>query len=288
VVRAIDLIDEAASRIRMEIDSMPEEMDRLDRRIIQLKIEREALKKESDEASRRRLSDLEMETARRAGDLARMSELQYGRMPELERRLAEAERAEQKETTLVILLDEVEKAHPDVFNVLLQVLDDGRLTDGQGRNVDFRNTVIVMTSNLGSDMIQRLAGEDRYAEMKEAVMEIVGQHFRPEFIDRVDDVVVFHPLERGQIRRIARLQVDILAKRLENRGMQLEVTDEALDLLGNIGFDPVYGARPLKRVIQQRLGNPLAQDVLAGTFGPGDTIHAESEIGELVFGATRD
>jgi ATP-dependent Clp protease ATP-binding subunit ClpB len=489
--KAIDLIDEAASRIRMEIDSKPESMDRLERRIIQLKIEREALKKESDEASRRRLSDLEtelsalereysdleevwksekaalqgttqvkeeierlkleMETARRASDLARMSELQYGRMPELERRLGQAERAEQQETTLVrdsvteeeiaevvskwtgipvskmlegerekllhmeealrqrvvgqneavtvvsnairrsraglsdpnrpngsflflgptgvgktelckalasflfdteeamvridmsefmekhsvarligappgyvgyeeggylteavrrkpysvILLDEVEKAHPDVFNVLLQVLDDGRLTDGQGRTVDFRNTVIVMTSNLGSQMIQEMAGdaqeragaaagrtpkavEDRYAEMKEAIMEIVGQHFRPEFINRVDDVVVFHPLERSQIRRIARLQVDILAKRLENRGMQLEVTDEALDLLGNIGFDPVYGARPLKRVIQQRLENPLAQDILAGTFGPGDTIHAESENGVLVFSVTRD
>jgi ATP-dependent Clp protease ATP-binding subunit ClpB len=188
----------------------------------------------------------------------------------------------------VILLDEVEKAHPDVFNVLLQVLDDGRLTDGQGRTVDFRNAVIVMTSNLGSDVIQRMAGEDRYAEMKEAVMEIVGQHFRPEFINRVDDVVVFHPLGRSQIRRIARLQVDILTKRLENQGLELTVTDEALDLLGNIGFDPVYGARPLKRVIQQRLENPLARDILAGKFAPGDTIHAEAESGELLFTATRD
>jgi ATP-dependent Clp protease ATP-binding subunit ClpB len=471
--KAIDLIDEAASRIRMEIDSMPEEMDRLDRRIVQLKIEREALRKESDEASKKRLSDLdtdlaalereyadleevwksekaallgasqvreeieraklEMETARRAGDLARMSELQYGRIPELERRLADAEQAEIQEATLlrdkvtdeevaevvskwtgipvskmlegerekllhleeelgkrvvgqeeairavsnairrsragladpnrpngsflflgatgvgktelckalaaflfdteeaiirldmsefmekhsvarmigappgyvgydeggylteavrrrpysVLLLDEVEKAHPDVFNVLLQVLDDGRLTDGQGRTVDFRNTVIAMTSNLGSDVIQRMAGEERYDEMKQAVMEIVGQHFRPEFINRVDDTVVFHPLQRKQIRRIARLQVDILARRLTAQEMALEITDEALDLLGNIGFDPIYGARPLKRVIQQRLENPLAQQILAGSFAPGDTIHAEPEKGELIFTATR-
>ena len=471
--KAIDLIDEAASRIRMEIDSMPEEMDRLDRRIIQLKIEREALKKESDEASKRRRLDLEtelaalereyvdlkdvwtaekaalqgasqireeierlkleMETARRAGDLARMSELQYGRLPELDRRLTEAERAEQQEATLlrdkvteeevaevvskwtgipvakmlegerekllhleqelgqrvvgqeealravsnairraragladpnrpngsflflgptgvgktelckalaaflfdteeamirldmsefmekhsvarmigappgyvgydeggylteavrrrpysVLLLDEVEKAHPDVFNVLLQVLDDGRLTDGQGRTVDFRNTVIAMTSNLGSDVIQRMAEEARYDEMKRAVMEIVGQHFRPEFINRVDDTVVFHPLQRKQIRRIARLQVDILTRRLEGQGMNLQITDEALDLLGNVGFDPVYGARPLKRVIQQRLENPLAQEILAGHFAPGDTIHAAAERGEMIFMATR-
>ena len=471
--KAIDLIDEAASRIRMEIDSMPEEMDRLDRRIIQLKIEREALKKESDEASKRRRLDLEtelaalereyvdlkdvwtaekaalqgasqireeierlkleMETARRAGDLARMSELQYGRLPELDRRLTEAERAEQQEATLlrdkvteeevaevvskwtgipvakmlegerekllhleqelgqrvvgqeealravsnairraragladpnrpngsflflgptgvgktelckalaaflfdteeamirldmsefmekhsvarmigappgyvgydeggylteavrrrpysVLLLDEVEKAHPDVFNVLLQVLDDGRLTDGQGRTVDFRNTVIAMTSNLGSDVIQRMAEEARYDEMKRAVMEIVGQHFRPEFINRVDDTIVFHPLQRKQIRRIARLQVDILTRRLEGQGMNLQITDEALDLLGNVGFDPVYGARPLKRVIQQRLENPLAQEILAGHFAPGDTIHAAAERGEMIFMATR-
>jgi ATP-dependent Clp protease ATP-binding subunit ClpB len=448
-------------------------MDRLDRRIIQLKIEREALKKESDEASKRRLSDLEtelgtlvreysdleevwksekaalqgaaqvkeqiervkleMEAARRAGDLGRMSELQYGRLPELERHLAEAEWVEQQEATLlrdkvteeevaevvskwtgipvskmlegerekllhleeelgkrvvgqeeairavsnairrsragladpnrpngsflflgptgvgktelckalaaflfdteeamirldmsefmekhsvarmigappgyvgydeggylteavrrrpyaVLLLDEVEKAHPDVFNILLQVLDDGRLTDGQGRTVDFRNTVIAMTSNLGSDVIQQRAGEERYEEMKAAVMEIVGQHFRPEFINRVDDTVVFHPLQREQIRRIAQLQVDILARRLEAQEIQLELTDEALDLLGNVGFDPVYGARPLKRVIQQRLENPLAQEILAGRFASGDTVHAEAEKGELIFTATR-
>jgi len=188
----------------------------------------------------------------------------------------------------VLLLDEVEKAHPDVFNVLLQVLDDGRLTDGQGHTVDFRNTVVIaMTSNLGSDVIQQKAGEERYDEMKEAVMEIVGQHFRPEFINRVDDTVVFHPLQRKQIRRIARLQVDILARRLEAQGVQLELTDEALDLLGNVGFDPVYGARPLKRAIQQRLENPLAQEILAGRFASGDTIHAEAEKGELIFTATR-
>jgi ATP-dependent Clp protease ATP-binding subunit ClpB len=187
----------------------------------------------------------------------------------------------------VLLLDEVEKAHPDVFNILLQVLDDGRLTDGQGRTVDFRNTVIAMTSNLGSDVIQRMAGEERYDEMKQAVMEIVGQHFRPEFINRVDDTVVFHPLHRKEIRRIARLQVDILARRLEALGMRLELTDEALELLGNIGFDSVYGARPLKRVIQQRLENPLAQQILAGRFSAGDTVHAEAEQGELIFSATR-
>jgi len=461
--KAIDLIDEAASQIRMEIDSMPEEMDRLDRRLIQLKIEREALKKEKDEASKRRLADLEqeierlerefsdleevwkaekaavqgaahikeeldrmrieLETARRAGDLARMSEIQYGRIPELEKQLASAAQAEQqpaprllrnrvteeeiadivskwtgipvskmlegeKEKLLhmeeglhrrvvgqdeairavsnairrsraglsdpnrpygsflflgptgvgktelckalaeflfdteeamvridmsefmekhsvarmigappgyvgyeeggylteavrrkpysVILLDEVEKAHPDVFNVLLQVLDDGRLTDGQGRTVDFRNTVVVMTSNLGSQVIQERAGEERYAEMKAAVMEIVGQYFRPEFINRVDEVVVFHPLARDQIRRIADIQIGFLRRRLAEREIQLEVSEAALDRLGEAGFDPVYGARPLKRAIRQELENPLAQAILAGRFGPGDTIEVES------------
>ncbi len=461
--KAIDLIDEAASQIRMEIDSMPEEMDRLDRRLIQLKIEREALKKEKDEASKRRLADLEqeierlgrefsdleevwkaekaalqgaahikeeldririeLETARRAGDLARMSEIQYGRIPELEKRLAVASQAEQqtaprllrnrvgeeeiaeivskwtgipvskmlegeKEKLLnmeeglhrrvvgqdeavravadairrsraglsdpnrpygsflflgptgvgktelckalaeflfdtedamvridmsefmekhsvarmigappgyvgyeeggylteavrrkpysVILMDEVEKAHPDVFNVLLQVLDDGRLTDGQGRTVDFRNTVVVMTSNLGSQIIQEKAGEGRYAEMKAAVMEIVGQYFRPEFINRVDEVVVFHPLAREQIRRIADFQIDFLRRRLAEREIRLEVSEAALDRLAEAGFDPVYGARPLKRVIRQELENPLAQAILAGRFGPGDTVEVEA------------
>ena len=467
--KAIDLIDEAGSQIRMEIDSLPEEMDRMDRRLVQLKIEREALKKESDEASKKRLAALEaeiaelerefadledvwkaekaavqgtthikealeqarleFETARRAGDLQRMSELQYGRIPELERQLASASQAEQKETHLlrnkvsdeevagivskwtgipvskmlegekekllrmeqeiarrvvgqteavaavsnairrsragladpnrpngsflflgptgvgktelckalaqflfdteeamvridmsefmekhsvarligappgyvgyeeggylteavrrrpysVILMDEVEKAHPDVFNVLLQVLDDGRLTDGQGRTVDFRNTVIVMTSNLGSDLIQTLSGEERYEQMKAAVMEVVGQHFRPEFINRVDEAVVFHPLGREQIRAITEIQIGYLHKRLAERDMGLEVSRGALDRLGEAGFDPVYGARPLKRAIQQQLENPLAQEILAGVFGPGDVIHVNLSGDELTF-----
>ncbi|WP_405242946.1 ATP-dependent chaperone ClpB [Lentisalinibacter salinarum] len=468
--KAIDLVDEAASRIRIEIDSKPEAMDRLERRIIQLKIEREALKKESDEASRRRLDDLEeqltdlekqysdleevwksekaamqgtthlkeelerarleLETARRAGDLTRMSELQYGRIPELERQLESAADSEQtakptlvrnkvteeevaevvskwtgipvskmlegeKEKLLqmeealrtrvvgqdeavvsvsnairrsraglsdprrpigsflflgptgvgkteltkalaeflfdtdeamvrldmsefmekhsvarmigappgyvgyeeggylteavrrrpysVILLDEVEKAHPDVFNILLQVLDDGRLTDGHGRTVDFRNTVIVMTSNLGSQRIQELAGEENYAKMKGEVMEVVSQHFRPEFINRVDDVVVFHPLGREHIRRIVDIQLGYLHARLADRDMELELTDAARDQLAEAGFDPVYGARPLKRAIQQRIENPLAQRILAGEFAPGDTILADVSGDEIVF-----
>ncbi|HET6628842.1 MAG TPA: AAA family ATPase, partial [Woeseiaceae bacterium] len=456
--KAIDLIDEAAARIRIEIDSKPESMDRLQRRIIQLKIEREALNKESDEASRKRLADLEeqledlekqysdleeiwkaekaamqgathikeelerarveLETAHRAGDLARMSELQYGRIPELEKQLQTAMQAESRETTLVrnnvteeevaeivskwtgipvskmlegekekllqmeetieqrvvgqdeavtvvanairrsraglsdpkrpigsflflgptgvgkteltkalanflfdtddamvrldmsefmekhsvarligappgyvgyeeggylteavrrrpysvILLDEVEKAHPDVFNVLLQVLDDGRLTDGQGRTVDFRNTVIVMTSNLGSQVIQELAGEQNYEAMKAAVMDIVSQHFRPEFINRVDDLVVFRPLGREHIRRIVDIQLGYLHQRLADRDMQLVLTEAARDRLAEAGFDPVYGARPLKRAIQQQVENPLAQEILKGRFQPGDTI----------------
>jgi ATP-dependent Clp protease ATP-binding subunit ClpB len=213
----------------------------------------------------------------------------------------------------------VEKAHPDVFNVLLQVLDDGRLTDGQGRTVDFRNTVIVMTSNLGSQMIQEMAGEaqgrasvaegrtpgatdaqgrasvaggrtpgateEYYAAMKSAVMEVVGQHFRPEFINRVDDVVVFHPLGREQIRSIASLQVDILRSRLRERDIHLELSDAALDHLGEAGFDPVYGARPLKRSIQNQLENPLAQEILAGRFGPGDLIQVDEDQDRLVFTA---
>ena len=467
--KAIDLIDEAASRIRMEIDSKPEAMDRLERRLIQLKIERVALKKETDEASKKRLdnlqteidkldrdySDLEeiwkaeklslqgaahikedlerarmdLETARRASDLARMSELQYGRIPELEKQLAKASQAETQDLQLlrnkvteeeiaevvskwtgipvtkmlegerdkllrmedelrkrvigqeeavkvvsnairrsraglsdpnrpngsflflgptgvgktelcktlaaflfdtdeamvridmsefmekhsvarligappgyvgyeeggylteavrrrpysVILLDEVEKAHPDVFNVLLQVLDDGRLTDGQGRTVDFRNTVIVMTSNLGSQMIQEMAGEQNYEKMKAAVMEVVGGHFRPEFINRVDDVVVFHPLGREQIRAISTIQIAYLRKRLQDRDMDIELTDAALDRLGEAGFDPVYGARPLKRAIQQQLENPLAQEILAGRFAPGDAIRVEVQGDHLGF-----
>ncbi len=467
--KAIDLIDEAASKIRIEIDSKPEEMDRLERRIIQLKIEREALKKESDDASKKRLGDLqgqletfekefsdleevwksekaamqgtthikeelertrlEMETARRANDLTRMSELQYGKIPELENQLEDALKAEVSETTLlrnnvtdeevaeivskwtgipvskmlegekdkllqmeeivrervvgqdealtvvanairrsraglsdpkrpigsflflgptgvgkteltkalanfmfdtdeamvrldmsefmekhsvsrligappgyvgydqggylteavrrrpysVILLDEVEKAHPDVFNVLLQVLDDGRLTDGHGRTVDFRNCVIVMTSNLGSQRIQELAGEDNYEAMKSSVMEVVSQHFRPEFINRIDDVVVFHPLGREHIRKIVDIQLGYLHGRLAEREMTIVLTDAARDRLAEAGFDPVYGARPLKRAIQQQVENPLAQEILQGRFKPGDTIEVGIDADHLEF-----
>jgi len=183
----------------------------------------------------------------------------------------------------VILMDEVEKAHPDVFNVLLQVLDDGRLTDGQGRTVDYRNTVIVMTSNLGSDIIQQKAGEEHYAEMKEAVMDVVRVSFRPEFINRLDEIVVFHPLLREQIRAIARIQIRYLQQRLADREMSLVVSDAALDHLGEAGFDPVYGARPLKRAIRVQLENPLAQEILAGRFGPGDAIDVELGDGRLDF-----
>ena len=183
----------------------------------------------------------------------------------------------------VILLDEVEKAHPDVFNILLQVLDDGRLTDGHGRTVDFRNTVIVMTSNLGSDRIQELAGDENYAAMKRAVMEVVTHTFRPEFINRIDEVVVFHPLLREQIRTISKIQIGYLEQRLAERDITLKVTDKALDLLGEAGFDPVYGARPLKRAIQQALENELAQDILAGKISGGDTVTADAEGGRIVF-----
>ena len=472
--KAIDLVDEAASRIRMEIDSKPETMDKLDRKLIQLKIEREAMNKETDAASKKRLADLEqdidklereykdmeevwsaekaalqgtqhikeeldrarieLETARRAGDLARMSELQYGRIPELEKQLDMAAQAEMQETKLlrnkvsdeeiaevvskwtgipvskmlegerdkllrmeeglhqrvvgqdeavhavadairrsraglsdpnrpngsflflgptgvgkteltkalaqflfdtedamvridmsefmekhsvarligappgyvgyeeggylteavrrkpysVILLDEVEKAHPDVFNVLLQVLDDGRLTDGQGRTVDFRNSVIVMTSNIGSQQIQELAGEENYSAMKSAVMESVIQHFRPEFINRIDEVVVFHPLQSAQIRAIANIQIDYLRKRLKDRNLGLNISEAALDKLGEAGFDPVYGARPLKRAIQQQLENSLAQDILSGKFLPGDVIEVDVDGDKFTFRKGRD
>lgn len=457
--KAIDLIDESASRIRMEIDSKPEVMDKLERRLIQLKIEREAMKKDEDEASKKRLekihddiseierefADLEetwkaeksavqgsahikseleqarldLETASRSGNLEKMSQLQYGLIPDLEGQLAAADDAEVLEMKLlrnkvteeeiaevvskwtgvpvskmlegerdkllrmedalhervigqdeavvavanavrrsraglsdpgrpngsflflgptgvgktelckslatflfdsdeamvridmsefmekhsvarlvgappgyvgyeeggylteavrrrpysVLLLDEVEKAHPDVFNILLQVLDDGRLTDGQGRTVDFRNTVIVMTSNLGSDIIQELSGEDNYEAMKSAVMGVVGTHFRPEFINRVDEVVVFHPLERSQIRGIADIQLSLLQARLADRELGLELDEDVMETICDAGFDPVYGARPLKRAIQQLLENPLAQEVLAGNYHPGHTIH---------------
>ncbi|MFN7518979.1 MAG: AAA family ATPase [Lysobacteraceae bacterium] len=469
--KAIDLMDEAASRIRMEIDSKPEEMDRKERRLIQLKIQREALKKEKDEESKQRLADLEaeiaklerefndleevwkaekaivsgttkvkeqiehlkqeLEAAHRRQDLARASEIQYGALPKLEKQLADAQAAETKGFTLlqdkvtaeeiaevvsrwtgipvskmlegerekllkmddvlanrvvgqreavravsdairrsraglsdpnrpngsflflgptgvgktelckalasflfdteeamvridmsefmekhsvarligappgyvgyeeggylteavrrrpysVILLDEVEKAHPDVFNVLLQVLDDGRLTDGQGRTVDFRNTVIVMTSNLGSQHIQELSGEGdaAYIQMKAAVLGVVQSHFRPEFINRLDEIVVFHPLGKEQIREIARIQTAYLAKRLGERQMKFSIDDKALELLGNVGFDPVYGARPLKRAIQQQIENPLAQKILGGEFVAGDTVQVANEGGTLTF-----
>jgi ATP-dependent Clp protease ATP-binding subunit ClpB len=183
----------------------------------------------------------------------------------------------------VILLDEIEKAHPDVFNILLQVLDDGRLTDGQGRTVDFKNTVIVMTSNLGSTYIQDLAGEENYQVMKAQVMAVVAGHFRPEFLNRIDEVVVFHPLAAAQIRAIAKIQLSYLQKRLQDKDMQLEISDAALDKLGEAGFDSVYGARPLKRAIQQQLENPLAQDILAGRFIAGSTIHVDVEQNRLSF-----
>ena len=467
--KAIDLVDEAASQIRMEMDSKPEALDRLERRLIQLKIEREALKKETDAASKKRLEELsgvisgvereyadleevwntekaalhgsqkikskleqariDLENARRAGDLGKMSELQYGQIPELERQLDMASQAEMMEMKLlrnrvtdeeiaeivskwtgipvskmlegerdklmrmeealhdrvigqdeaveavanavrrsraglsdpnrpngsflflgptgvgktelckslasflfdteeamvridmsefmekhsvarligappgyvgyeeggylteavrrrpysVLLLDEVEKAHPDVFNILLQVLEDGRLTDGQGRTVDFRNTVIVMTSNLGSDIIQQKAGEENYEAMKSSVMEVVGTHFRPEFINRVDEVVVFHPLAQNQIQGIARIQIDALAKRLKDQDMRLELDETAMELLAEVGYDPVYGARPLKRAIQRMIENPLAQKLLRGDFMPGDTIMASVQDHQLVF-----
>lgn len=467
--KAIDLIDEAASRIRMEIDSKPEEMDRLERRLIQLKIEREAMKKDDDPASRQRLekiesdieviekdyadleeiwkaekaslqgsaqikSDLEqarldLEAARRSSNLEKMSELQYGLIPNLEAQLNAADQVEHAEKQLlrnkvgdeeiaevvskwtgipvskmlegerdkllrmeealharvigqqeavlavsnavrrsraglsdpnrpngsflflgptgvgktelckalasflfdsddamvridmsefmekhsvarlvgappgyvgyeeggylteavrrrpysVLLLDEVEKAHPDVFNILLQVLDDGRLTDGQGRTVDFRNTVVVMTSNLGSDLIQNMAGEENYEAMKAAVMNVVGGHFRPEFINRVDEVVVFHPLGQEQIRGIAEIQLGLLSQRLAERELSLQLDDQVLNTLCDAGFDPVYGARPLKRAIQQLLENPLAQEVLAGRYQAGQTIHVEQGEGGFIF-----
>jgi ATP-dependent Clp protease ATP-binding subunit ClpB len=183
----------------------------------------------------------------------------------------------------VILLDEVEKAHPDVFNVLLQVLDDGRLTDGQGRTVDFRNTVIIMTSNLGSHLIQEMSGEANYERMKAAVMEVVGTHFRPEFINRIDETVVFHPLDQAEIRKIADIQLNNLRQRLAARDLGIQITDAALDLLAEAGFDPVYGARPLKRAIQQQVENPLAQQILGGKFMPGDTIAVGVKEGRLTF-----
>ncbi|GGK83369.1 ATP-dependent chaperone ClpB [Amphritea balenae] len=469
--KAIDLIDEAGSRIRMEIDSKPENMDRLERRLIQLKMEGEALKKEKDPAAIKRLQELEahisevekeysdleeiwkaekvalqgsqqvkenldqarteLDQATRSGDLSKMSELQYGVIPELEKQLQAASEAEdqpqqnqllrnrvgeeevaevvsrwtgipvskmlegerekllrmedalhkqvigQDEAVLavsnavrrsragladpnrpngsflflgptgvgktelckalagflfdteeamvridmsefmekhsvarligappgyvgyeeggylteavrrkpysVLLLDEVEKAHPDVFNILLQVLEDGRLTDGQGRTVDFRNTIVVMTSNLGSDLIQNFSDDDDYELMRSAVMEVVGTHFRPEVINRIDEVVVFHSLRKEQVRGIAEIQLNRLRKRLHERELSLTLTQTALDKLVDVGFEPVYGARPLKRAIQQWIENPLAQEILAGRYEPGTEIGIDVEAGAFVF-----
>ncbi|MEP1744147.1 MAG: ATP-dependent chaperone ClpB [Kangiellaceae bacterium] len=467
--KAIDLVDEAASLIRMEIDSKPEEMDRLERRLIQQKIQREALKKESDASSLKRLEELEskisemerefseldevwkaekaavhgtqtiktdleraridLESAKRAGDLARMSELQYGRIPELEQQLDMASQVEMQEMTLlrnkvsedeiaqivskwtgipvnkmlegekekllqieqhlhtrvigqheavsavsnavrrsraglsdpnrpngsflflgptgvgktelskalanflfdsedamvrvdmsefmekhsvarligappgyvgydeggyltelvrrkpysVILLDEVEKAHPDVFNILLQVLEDGRLTDGQGRTVDFRNTVIIMTSNLGSDLIMESAGEKNYQELKNKINGVIGDYFRPEFLNRIDETVIFHSLEKEHVKQIARLQLQRLSERLADNEYQFEFTEEALSLIAEKGFDPVYGARPLKRAIQQWIENPLAEKLLSGSIVHGHVVSLDVEDGEFVF-----
>ncbi len=466
--KAIDLMDEAASRIRMEIDSKPEKLDHLERKMIQLKIEKASLKKEKDDASKKRRDELtdrinemerefsdlneiwkaekaavagtthlkealelaraELETAMRTNDYAKISKIQYGDIPNLEKEIEQASHAEQQEFTLlrskvteaeiaevvakwtgipvnkmmqgekdkllsmekelhkrligqdeavvtvsdairrsraglsdpnrptgsflflgptgvgktelckslahfmfdssdamvridmsefmekhsvarligappgyvgyeqggylteavrrkpysVILLDEVEKAHNDVFNILLQVLDDGRLTDGQGRTVDFKNTVIIMTSNLGSDIIQEKI-DHSYAEIKSSVMEVVGHHFRPEFINRVDDIVVFHPLNKENIRAIAALQIKSLAKRLVPREIVLTVSEVALDYIGELGYNPVYGARPLKRAIQDVLENPLSKALLSGKFHNGDHIEASFKNGQMLF-----
>jgi ATP-dependent Clp protease ATP-binding subunit ClpB len=467
--KAIDLIDEAASSIRLQIDSKPEDLDRLERRLIQLKLEQKALEKDSDDASIKRLgliskeiemlqqsydeldevwttekaalhgtqaiktdleqARIELEAARRAGDLNRMSELQYGKLPELEKQLDLATQAEMQEMTLlknkvteieiadalsratgipvtkmleeerdkllqmedklhqrvigqseavvsvsnairrsragladpnqpigsflflgptgvgkteltkalahflfdsedalirvdmsefmekhsvarlvgappgyvgyeeggylteavrrkpysVILLDEIEKAHSDVFNILLQVLDDGRLTDGQGRTVDFKNTVIIMTSNIGSDIIQSFGDDSQYEAMKNKVMTEVGQYFKPEFINRIDETVVFHPLLSEQIKKIATIQVKSLSKRLEDKELSLIVSEQALTLIATAGFDPLYGARPLKRSIQQSIENPLAHKILAGEFNAGDVIRLDVQDNVLVF-----
>lgn len=467
--KAIDLIDEAASSIRLQMDSKPEDLDRLERRLIQLKLEQKALEKEADDSSIKRLglisqeikslqtsydeldevwttekaalhgtqaiktdleqARIELEAARRAGDLNLMSELQYGKIPELEKQLDLASQAEMQEMTLlknkvteveiadslsratgipvakmleqerekllqmentlhqrvigqseavtsvsnairrsragladpdqpigsflflgptgvgkteltkalanflfdsedalirvdmsefmekhsvsrlvgappgyvgyeeggylteairrkpysVILLDEIEKAHPDVFNILLQVLDDGRLTDGQGRTVDFKNTVIIMTSNIGSDIIQSFTDDSQYEEMKSEVMAEVGLQFKPEFINRIDESVVFHPLIAEQIQKIADIYIQLLAKRLEEKGLGLHVSKEALALISAAGFDPLFGARPLKRVIQRSIENPLAHKLLAGDFISGEVINIDVNNGELVF-----
>lgn len=475
--KAIDLIDEAAARIKMEIDSKPEELDKLDRRLIQLKIEREAVKKEKDEASKKRLSGLEeeiaklsreysdleeiwkkeknaalgskevrdeidklktkMEELRRSGKYEELAAIQYGKLPELEKQLVKEEKEETKlydekpkllrtqvgaeeiaevvsratgipvskmmegerqklldmakyigkrvvgqkeavdkvvdailrsraglsdpnrpygsflflgptgvgKTELtkalaeflfdtedamiridmsefmekhsvarligappgyvgyeeggylteavrrkpysVILLDEVEKAHPDVFNILLQALDDGRMTDGQGRTVDFKNTVIIMTSNLGSQEIMNRQGEDPEV-VKEAVMDEVKKHFRPEFINRIDEIVVFNALDQKAIREIARIQIRKLAKRMEQQNIGLDVTEAALDEIGKVGFDPLFGARPLRRAVQDYLENQIAVDILKGKYAPGDTVFVDYVDGKFIFEDRKD
>ncbi|WP_418304503.1 ATP-dependent chaperone ClpB [Parasutterella excrementihominis] len=475
--KAIDLIDEAAARIKMEIDSKPEELDKLDRRLIQLKIEREAVKKEKDEASKKRLSGLEdeiaklsreysdleeiwkkeknaalgskevrdeidklktkMEELRRSGKYEELAAIQYGKLPELEKQLVKEEKEETKlydekpkllrtqvgaeeiaevvsratgipvskmmegerqklldmakyigkrvvgqkeavdkvvdailrsraglsdpnrpygsflflgptgvgKTELtkalaeflfdtedamiridmsefmekhsvarligappgyvgyeeggylteavrrkpysVILLDEVEKAHPDVFNILLQALDDGRMTDGQGRTVDFKNTVIIMTSNLGSHEIMNRQGEDPEV-VKEAVMDEVKKHFRPEFINRIDEIVVFNALDQKAIREIARIQIRKLAKRMEQQNIGLDVTEAALDEIGKVGFDPLFGARPLRRAVQDYLENQIAVDILKGKYAPGDTVFVDYVDGKFIFENRKD
>ena len=467
--KAIDLIDEAASSIRLQMDSKPEDLDRLERRLIQLKLEKKSLEKESDDASVKRLTlisheiensqlaydelsevwntekaalhgtqaikecleqaRIELEAARRAGDLNLMAELQYGKLPELETQLDLASQAEMLEMTLltnkvtdieiadvlsratgipvakmleeerdkllcmeqklhkrvigqteavtsvsnairrsraglsdpnqpigsflflgptgvgkteltkalanflfdnenslirvdmsefmekhsvarlvgappgyvgyeeggylteavrrkpysVVLLDEIEKAHPDVFNILLQVLDDGRLTDGQGRTVDFKNTVIIMTSNIGSDIIQGFSDDRQYDVMKQSVMSEVSKNFKPEFINRIDESVVFHPLLSEQIQQIAIIQIDSLAARLNERDIELKVSEKALRIISEVGFDPIFGARPLNRAIQQGIENPLAQKILAGDYKPGEVINVDVSDGGLTF-----
>ncbi len=324
--KAIDLMDEAASRIRMEIDSKPEKLDRLERKLIQQKIQREALKKEKDDASIQRLAELEeqievlerefsdldeiwksekaavqgtthikeelertraeLETAHRASDLARMSELQYGRIPELEAALKQAEIGEQADFTLLrtsVTEDEIAEVVSRWTGIPVSRMLEGERDKLLRMESALHKRVIGQdTSNLGSSRIQDLAGEG-YEVMKSAVMEVVGHHFRPEFINRVDDLVVFHPLDQAQIRLIAGIQLGMLRKRLENTGLGMEITDEALDLLATAGFDPVYGARPLKRAIQHQIENPLAQKILSGDFSSGETVNIDVENGEFKF-----
>ena len=309
---------EAWCKIRMEMDSKPQGMDRLERRLIQLKIEREALKNEEDEGSRQRLADPDKPNgsflflgptgvgktelckalARFLFDtedaLIRIDMSEFMEKHSVARLIGAppgyvgyeeggclTEHVRRKPYS-VVLLDEVEKAHPDVFNLLLQVLDDGRLTDGHGRTVDFKNTVLVMTSNLGSDLIQSMA-DSAYDDMKAAIMEVVGQSFRPEFINRIDDVVVFHSLKKEEIAGIAEIQLEVVAARVQESGISLEFAPDALQLLVDVGYDPVYGARPLKRAIQGLVENPLAEALLSGKLAPEDKVLARRAGDKLRF-----